>query len=56
MHADSYQGKVASETTTFWLDIVMCVSHLIRLHDYLINNISGKNQESSVSLQKKLIS
>ena len=44
LHGDRHQGKVAPETTTFWFSVACCVSHPIRLKDFLISNEAKKNQ------------
>ena len=38
LDGDNLQGKVACETTSFWLVVAWCVSHPIRLKDSWISN------------------
>ena len=43
LHRDSHKGKVESGTAIFWLSLTSCAFHSSKLQDYLIINISGKN-------------
>ena len=53
LHRDSHQGNVAPEITTFWLGLVCCMSHPVRLKDSLIGNKARKNQFISLSFSMK---
>ena len=44
LHAESYQRNVTPKTTSFWLLVVCCVSHLIRLRDSLVSHKTAKNK------------
>ena len=55
LDGDNLQGKVACETTSFWLVVAWCVSHPIRLKDSWISNKTGKRELLSLIISLEII-